>query len=115
MTEPQIKSDPLYLLLRNGEIEEFNRRVASGETYDLTHCDFRRADLRGLVADGLDFSGSYFRQADLRGIDFSRSRLEGSSIHGAHIAGVYFPSELRPEEISLSLLYGTRMRYLKAD
>jgi uncharacterized protein YjbI with pentapeptide repeats len=113
MTEPQIKSDPLYLLLRNSEIEEFNRQVAAGETCDLTHCDFRQVDLRGLKAGGLDFSGSYFCQADLRNIDFSMSRLEGASIHGAHIAGAYFPLELRPEEVSLSLCYGTRMRYAK--
>lgn len=112
MAELLIKTDPLYLLLKNGEIEEFNCRVASGEGCDLTQCDFCRADLRGLQAGGLDFSGSDFRQADLRGIDFSASRLEGASIHGAHIAGVYFPPELRAEEISLSLLYGTRMRYL---
>lgn len=114
MAVPQIKSDPLYLLLSNGEIEEFNRRMLGGETCDLTDCDFRGADLRGLDAAGLNFNGSYFRRADLRGIDFSVSRLEGASIHGAHIAGVYFPSALSPEEIKLSLLYGTRMRYLKA-
>jgi uncharacterized protein YjbI with pentapeptide repeats len=113
MTEPQIKSDPLYLLLRNGEIAEFNRRVAKGEACDLTNGDFRSTDLRKLEAVGLDFSGSYFRQADLRGIDFSQCRLEGASIHGAHIAGVFFPLELSPEEITLSLLYGTRMRYRK--
>lgn len=115
MTEPQIKPDLLYLLLRNGEIEEFNCRVTNGETCDLTYCNFLKGDLRGLKAEGLDFSGSYFHQADLRGIDFSASRLEGASIHGAHIAEVYFPLELKPEEISLSLRYGTRMRYLKTD
>jgi uncharacterized protein YjbI with pentapeptide repeats len=111
MSGPQIKSDPLYLLLRNSEVVEFNRRVARGETCDLTNGDFRGADLRKLEATGLDFGGAYFRQADLRGIDFSQCRLEGASIHGAHIAGAFFPPELSPEEITLSLLYGTRMRY----
>ncbi|MEZ4651600.1 MAG: hypothetical protein R3E97_22930 [Candidatus Eisenbacteria bacterium] len=38
---PQIKSDDLYQLLREGQIGEFNRRVAAGEECDLTDCDFR--------------------------------------------------------------------------
>lgn len=109
--KPEIKQDPLYLLLRHGKTEEFNARRARGETVDLTACDFRGLDLRGLDASGLDFSDSYFRQTDLRGIDFSSSRLEGASIYGAKISGTYFPQELSAEEITLSLLHGTRLRY----
>ena len=60
---------------------------------------------------GLDFGGCYFRQADLRGIDFRKAKLEGASINGARISGAYFPAELAPEELRLSLNYGTRMRY----
>ena len=51
--------------------------------------------------------------SNLRGIDFSEARLEGASIHGAQISGVYFPAQLRADEISLSLEHGTRMRYTK--
>jgi uncharacterized protein YjbI with pentapeptide repeats len=56
-------------------------------------------------------SDCYFRQTDLRGIDFSKCRMEGASIHAAHIGGTFFPREIEPAEINLSLNYGTRMRY----
>lgn len=108
----RVKSDdPLYLLLRDGKAREFNDQHKRARTADLTHCDFRHADLRGIEAEGIDFSHCYFRQADLRGVDFSNARLEGASIHAAKISGAYFPKELDPEEINLSLLHGTRMRY----
>lgn len=114
MTEPVISHDPLYRLLREGRVDEFNRRVQSGEYVDLTSCDFRHLNLRGMHTKDLDFSNSYFRQADLRGVDFSECvSLEGASIHGAKISGVFFPEQLTADEITLSLQHGTRMRYLK--
>lgn len=113
-TQPRIKNDDvLYRLLRDGHVVEFNEKKAGGATTDLTHCDFRGVDLRGLAADGLDLSGCYFRQADLRGVDFSKSCLAGASIHATKISGTYFPVELTAEEITLSLLHGTRLRYSK--
>lgn len=112
MTAPLIKHDePLYILLREGRIEEFNQRKADGEQCDLRNCDFRGLDLRGLDATGLDLSGGYFRQADLRAVDMSQARLAGASIHAAKISGVYFPPQLGAAEITLSLEHGTRMRY----
>jgi uncharacterized protein YjbI with pentapeptide repeats len=112
MALPQISDDPLYRLLREGKVSEFNQRIAAGETANLTSCDFRHINLTGLITDELDFSNSYFRQADLRGVDFSNcNSLEGASIHGAKISGAYFPREIRAEEILLSLEHGTRMRY----
>jgi uncharacterized protein YjbI with pentapeptide repeats len=111
MSTPLIKHDqPLYMLLREGEVKEFNRRKAAGEKCDLTHCDFRGLDLQGWDASGLDLRGGYFRQADLRGVDFSTSNLDGASINSAKISGVLFPKALAVEEITLSLLHGTRMR-----
>ncbi len=103
--------DPLYRLLREARVKDFNERRQHGDTPDLVDCDFRGLDLRGLLAEGIDFSGCYFRQTDLRGVDFSRARLEGASINGAKISGTLFPQELSAEEITLSLLHGTRMRY----
>lgn len=107
----KIKDDPLYILLREGKIQDFNTLREQGHSCDLTHCDFRGLDLRGLTARGLDFSNSYFRQSDLRGVDFSDSILRGCSINGAKISGTLFPRELSADEITLSLLHGTRMRY----
>ncbi len=111
MAQPSMKDDPLYLLLRNGKIEEFNTLRQRGERCDLTAADLRGLDLRGLDADGLDLSDSYLRQADLRGLDLRHAKLEGASIHASKISGVYFPPELSAEEITLSLLHGTRLRY----
>ena len=108
---PQIKDDPMYRLLREGAIEEFNERRAKGETCDLVGCDFRTLDLRKLDAKGLDLRDCYFRQADLRGLDLSETNLEGASINASKISGVFFPKELDAEEINLSLTHGTRMRY----
>lgn len=110
--KPAVYEDAMYQLIRDGNIKEFNERKSKGEACDLTGCDFRHLDLRGLDASGIDFTNSYFRGADLRGIDFTRSSLEGASINDAKISGAYFPHQLMPDEITLSLLHGTRMRYL---
>ncbi|MEC4675267.1 MAG: pentapeptide repeat-containing protein [Nitrospirota bacterium] len=108
---PRVSSDPLYQLLREEKISDFNNRRNSGEKADFTNCDFRGLDLRGLNAAGLDFSGSYFRQADMRGVDLSQSNLQGASVNKAQVSGTLFPQELSAEEIRLSLEHGTRLRY----
>lgn len=111
-SRPQMKNDePLYRLLREGYIDEFNSQRAAGINGDLTNCDFRGIDLRGIIADGVDFRGCYFRQADLRGVDFTKANLEEASIHATKISGAFFPDALHAEEIALSLQHGTRMRY----
>jgi uncharacterized protein YjbI with pentapeptide repeats len=111
MSAPMIKNDdPLYVLLREGKISEFNQRLAAGESCDLANADFRGLELMGWEPTGLDLSGGYFRQADLRGVDLSSCELAGASIHSAKISGVLFPKSLSAEEITLSLLHGTRMR-----
>ena len=108
--KPKFSNDPMYQLLRDGNITEFNARFEGGEKPDLSNCDFRNVDLRGLEVTKTDFSGSYFRQADLRGLDLSECQLEGVSIHGAQISGMLFPKELSAQEILLSHQQGTRMR-----
>jgi uncharacterized protein YjbI with pentapeptide repeats len=108
---PEIKDDAMYLLLREGNVDSFNEERAKGTKFDLTGSDFRGVDLRDINADGLDLSNCYFRQADLRGIDLRGTNLEGASIHGARVSGTYFPAALGAEEITLSLVHGTRMRY----
>ena len=109
--EPQIKEDSMYQLLRDGDIEQFNARRAAGDEPDLCGCDLRGVDLQGLQTEGLDFHDCYFRKADLRGLDLSGCNLEGASINGAKISGTYFPAQLTAEEINLSQVHGTRMRY----
>lgn len=111
MSRPTIKDDNLYDLLRRGEVERFNEARRAGASCDLCGADLRGADLRELDARGLDLGDAYLRQADLRGLDLREARLVGASIYGAKISGAYFPAELPAEEITLSLLHGTRMRY----
>lgn len=115
MSKPRIPQDnELYLLLREGRIDEFNMLRFKGKPCDLTGCDLRSLDLRGMSLDGLDFTDTYMRQTDLRGLDFRKCiSLAGASICDAKISGVYFPENLSSEEIRLSLLYGTRMRVSK--
>ncbi len=108
---PMVKHDVLNTLLREEKIEAANELLAGSFEPDLANTDFRSLHLRGLNIQGIDFSNSYFRMADLRGLDFRTCNLEGASLHAAHITGCYFPKELSPEEIVMSLKHGTRMRY----
>lgn len=109
--KPRKSADPLYLLLREGRGQEFNRRKLAGEKFDFHGCDFRGIDLREVDVASIDFSDCYFRQADLRGLDLRTCQLEGASLHAAHVSGVYFPTKLAAEEIDLSVRLGTRLRY----
>jgi Pentapeptide repeats (9 copies) len=109
--KPRQPAEPLYLMVRAGRAEDFNRLRKAGQACAFHGCDFRGIDLRGLEVAGIDFSDCYFRQADLRGLDLRTCRLEGASLHAAHVSGVYFPAELTPAEIDLSVRLGTRMRY----
>ncbi len=110
---PIISNDPMYQLLREGKVDEFNAKKQEGEYCNLKACDFRSLDLRGIDAVGLDFRGAYFRMTDLRGIDFRGSLLDGASINGAKISGTYFPLEISASEVLLSLEHGTRLRVLR--
>jgi len=107
---PEIKKDAMYQLLRDGKIKEFNYHRGKGKKPDLVNCDFRAIDLQGLNAEGLDFSGCYFRNSDLRGIDFSKSKMDGASIHDAKVSGAYFPSDFTSDELTMSIIRGTRLR-----
>ena len=109
--EPKLLDDPLFRLLREGRISEFNERKKSGALCDFTQGDFRGSDLRGMDADGVNFQDAYFRGADLRGIDLRTANLHGASMARAHISGCYFPEDVSAEEIMMSVDRGTRLRY----
>lgn len=106
----RIPQEPLYQLLRDEKIKEFNQQKSAGALIDFRDCDFRGLDLRGLNAANINFSGSYFRAANLRGIDFSQCNMEGVSIAAAQISGCLFPANIDATEIFLSLEKGMRMR-----
>jgi uncharacterized protein YjbI with pentapeptide repeats len=111
--KPLTYPDPLYQLLRDGDVKEFNQRKAQGEKSDLPSCYLRHLDLRGLDAVDLDLSDYYFRAADLRGSDFSQSPLEPASINGAPSPARCFPPSSTPAKSSYGFTQGTRMRYGK--
>ena len=110
VSKPVVSDDPLYLLLKDGRVGEFNRRKAAGEVPDLCCCDFSGMDLRGMDAEGLNLQQSVFHQSDLRGVDLRGADLDGSSIHEALIADAWFPPAFSAAEIELSLEHGTRLR-----
>ena len=112
---PAISDNELYQLIRANQIEEFNERKKDGEDINFSGLDFRGIDLRGLIAQNIDFANAYFRSADLRGVDFRTCNLEGASIREAKISGVYFPTNLTPQEIDMSIKYGTRLRLAAAQ
>ena len=109
--KPVIKADPLYQMLRQEDVDDFNANRDSLDTSELTGGDYRGRDLRKMNARGLDFSNAYFRNCDLSGIDFRKTNLEGASLMDAKVSGVYFPEALSADEIRLSLDHGTRLRY----
>lgn len=111
MPKPRISACPMFGLLRDGKIQEFNARKAKGETCDLRGTDLSRCDLREMDAAGLDLADCYFRMSDLRGIDFREAHLEGASLALANVSGCFFPAEISAEELQLALQHGTRLRY----
>jgi uncharacterized protein YjbI with pentapeptide repeats len=112
MNGPVLSDDPLYQLLRNDDVTAFNQAREAGKECNLSGCDLRGLDLRNLIIDGMDLEDTYFRGADLRGIDFRGCNLNGASLADAKISGCYFPIELTPAEIQLSVSMGTRLRHI---
>ncbi len=107
---PRISQDPMYQLLREEKVEQFNKLKADGKPCDLTGCDFKGLDLRDLDASGLDLTDAYFRGADLRSVDFRGCQLAGASLADAKISGCYFPDGITAQEILMSVQQGTRLR-----
>ncbi|WP_394561641.1 pentapeptide repeat-containing protein [Aquipseudomonas alcaligenes] len=111
MSQPRQLENPLYRLLHDEKVAEFNKQKPHDGPVDLRGADLRGLDLRLLDASRIDFTDAYFRGADLRGLDLRESNLEGASIAHAQISGAYFPVQLSADEILLSMQFGTRMRY----
>lgn len=100
----------LVQLLCQGELEAFNQALTLMESPSIRGADLCGIDLREIAASGLDMRDCHLRRTDLRGVDLSNALLDGASIGGAKISGTLFPRNLDAEEITLSLVHGTRMR-----
>ncbi len=104
-----IKESELIRMLREEHVDDFNDRTLHGPI-DLANADLRMVDLRGANLSKANLRGAYLKNADLRGVDLSHADLLGASIHDARVSGCFFPPNLDPQEIELSIVYGTRMR-----
>ncbi|OUS01250.1 hypothetical protein A9Q90_10365 [Gammaproteobacteria bacterium 54_18_T64] len=111
MNKRTVSEDPAYQLLLGERIDGFNLKKKDLDLSKLLSQRYQGLDLRNLDAAELDFSDGHFRNADLRGIDFRQTNLEGCSFAGAKISGCYFPKNLSPAEIIMSVEKGTRVRY----
>ncbi|WP_456380382.1 pentapeptide repeat-containing protein [Thiolapillus sp.] len=100
----------LAQLLCHGDIESFNQTLRQMKSPSIRDANLCGVDLRKLYTKGLDMRGCHLRRTDLRGLDLSTALLDGASIGGAKISGTLFPRNLSAEEITLSLVHGTRMR-----
>ena len=107
---PEMKDTDSYRALRLGDAASFNAAREAGEMPDLEDADLRACDLRGADLESVSLVGAYLKLADLRGADLRTCNMEGASLHGARISGVYFPDNLDPQEIMMSVKYGTRIR-----
>lgn len=107
--------DEAYRCLRSGEIAAYHKLVAGRTEIDFANSDLRGVDLRKVDPSNLILRGAYLRDADLRGLDLRALDLEGCSLFHAKVSGVYFPENLSPEEIRLSLETGTRLRVRRSN
>ena len=112
-TKPRFLEDEAFRALRNGDLEEFHRLVATRDEVDFSDSDLRGVDFRGVDLRKVILRGSYLRDADLRGIDLSAHDLTACSLSHAKVSGTLFSNDLAPEEIRLSLEHGTRLRSCK--
>jgi len=115
MAPPTVSNDPAYQLLLSERVDGFNLKKKNLDLSKLAGNRYQGLDLRNLNAEDLDLSDSHFRNTDLLGIDFRQTNLEGCSFAGAKISGCYFPKNLSPVEITMSVDKGTRVRYAAAS
>lgn len=110
--EGKMAKEKLVELLLDGKINEFNRLVddAYDGVADLSYTTLRGVNLRGIQFKHLNLEGAYLRSTDIRGLDLSSANLKHASIKDARISGVLFPDYIDPQELLLSINFGTRLR-----
>lgn len=114
MGEPRFLQDPAFRCLRMGDPEGFRRATADRQLVDFSATNLRGTDFRSIDLTRLVLRDCYLRDADFRGCDMRHMDLEGASLQNARISGAYLPANLDPQEVMLSIQYGTRLRTRKA-
>lgn len=113
MSEPRYLEDPAYRCLRVEDIDGYNMAIINRPVVDFADANLRSVDLRKADLEKMMLRGAYLRDADLRGCDLRHMDLEGASFHNAKVAGAYFPANVPPAELEMSLEHGTRIRTLE--
>lgn len=96
--------------LHANEIDKFHKAIKDLDSVDFANTSLRGADFRTTDLSRVVIQGAYLMGADLRGVDLRHHDLEGTSLHNALISGVYFPNNVTPSEIIMSVEHGTRIR-----
>jgi uncharacterized protein YjbI with pentapeptide repeats len=109
---PRFVNHPAYRCLRVGDVAGFHHYTSADEILDLSGADLSGLDLRKVDLNKVIIRGAYLKEADLRGQDLRQVELEGCSLRDAKVSGAYFPDALAPQEILMSLQFGTRLRVL---
>ena len=110
MAKPRMIDDDAYRALRTYDMETFKRLTCETDTIDYSNADLRGCDFRNVDLAKIVILGAYLKEADLRGCDLRRHDLSGCSLHNAKIGGAWFPEQIHPQEIMLSVQHGTRIR-----
>ncbi len=104
------KNLQMFNMLIDGNIGRFNEERGKGVLPDFANKNLRGIDLRRADLNGVNLHGAILSNTDIRGIDMYNCDMEGASMRAAKISGVLFPQNLAPEEIMMSVQYGTRLR-----
>ena len=104
------KEKEAFHRLHNHEIDQFHQQIEGKKEVDFSQCSLRGVDFRRVDMQRINIRGSYLRGADLRGVDLRQHDLEGCSFHDAMISGCYLPSNVDPNEVTMSVKLGTRIR-----
>lgn len=104
------KNIQMFELLIDGKIDLFNEERAKDTVPDFSGKNFRGIDLRRADFDGISLRGAIFSNADIRGLNLYNCDMEGASLKACKISGVFFPANLAPDEIMMSVQLGTRLR-----
>ncbi len=76
-------------LLVNGEVEEFNKVIHSGDC-NLTECDFQGLEIIGVDFSNLDISGCNFSETTLENVNFENCDLNTTIFSRANISNCSF-------------------------
>ena len=107
------KNTQMFDLLIDGNIDRFNEERSKGVIPDFSGKNLRGIDLRRADFDGINLHDAILSNADIRGLNLYNCDMKGASLKAAKISGVYFPENLSPDEIMMSVQFGTRLRVTK--